>query len=135
MGVWVCGMLTLVPGDDDPSVDNYVGGRGRKRQFRGPWYDHEPMTGSEEREEGDKQKRSFKRQYDSGVFLGSDSTDMDDVVGETSAPGSIYANLSLRKWDSSQPGSQNTVRHEPAPEELARNHIELCLETGNETIE
>lgn len=102
-------------------MDNYTGGR-RKRQFRGPWYDHQPTT------VGGKKHRSFKRQYDSGVFLGSDGTDMDDGIEESE---SVYANLALRQWNS----SQNTVKQEPTPEELVREHIEHCLETGNETIE
>jgi len=114
-------LLTILAGDDDPSVDNYTGGR-RKRQFRGPWYDPQPTT------VGNKKQRNFKRQYDSGVFLGSDGTDMDDGMDESE---SVYANLALRQWNS----SQNTVKQEPTAEDLVRQHIELCLENGNETIE
>ena len=117
---WSSALLTLT-GDDDPSVDNYTRGR-RKRQFRGPWYDHQPTT------DGNKKQRSFKRQYDSGVFLGSDGTDMDEGMEESE---SVYANLSLRQWGS----SQNTVKQESTPEDHVRDLIELCLETGNETIE
>jgi len=53
---------------------------------------------------------------------------MDDGIEESE---SVYANLALRQWNS----SQNTVKQEPTPEELVREHIEHCLETGNETIE
>ena len=117
----ISGLADILVGDDDPSVDNYVGGR-RKRQFRGPWYDHQPIR------DNNKKQRSFKRQYDSGVFLGSDGTDMDEGLEESE---SVYANLSLRQWSS----SQNAVKQEPTPEDRVREHIELCLETGNETIE
>ncbi|KAL9114901.1 MAG: hypothetical protein Q9227_001144 [Pyrenula ochraceoflavens] len=54
--------------DDIPSgVENYAGSKRRKLQWKGPWW--------REARNGQKRKRSFKRNVDSGVFLGSEETD------------------------------------------------------------
>lgn len=118
----------LFSSDDDPSADNYTQER-RKRKFRGPWYQQVPADGEYAREADQrKAKRTFQRQHDSGVFMGSDGTDLDEPAENTefklplfpSRPSRLQAQLL-----SSQPSAENAAREE----------IERCLESGDETIE
>lgn len=121
--------------DDDPSADNYTHER-RKKIFRGPWYQHQIDPESEssshaEDREGKKPKRTFARQYDSGVWLGSDGTDIDEAIEGLESVSCAARDLPLR-----QSGELPMARHlTPSPEELAQAQIDLCLETGNETID
>jgi hypothetical protein len=116
--------------DDDPSVDNYHTQERRKKRFRGPWYRQRPASdeGSQDSHEHEKKsKRKFERQFDSGVFMGSDGTDMDESTEEfESRPSS----LPLRQSRVTQ-----TERAAPTPEELARGQIQRCLEDGDESID
>ena len=83
--------------DDNPSADNYVGHR-RKQVYRGPWYAQQlqtnngdlSMSHSSEHKPG---KRKFKRQYDSGVWMGSDSS-MDEIPTEVAQP----INWTQQRW-------------------------------------
>ena len=85
----------LFSSDDDPSLDKYTRGR-QKQQYRGPWFKQEPAsdvpTGeftlnlNSERDGPRRGKRVFERQYDSGVFLGSDCTDADEFVNGLEVP-------------------------------------------------
>jgi hypothetical protein len=113
--------------DDDPSADNYTQER-RKKKFRGPWYRQRPASDTESQDSHDqdqhkKTKRKFERQFDSGVFMGSDGTDMD----EPSEFGSV---VQLRQSRVTQ-----TAKVLPTPEELARGQIQRCLEDGDESID
>lgn len=127
----------LFSSDDDPSLDNYTRGR-QKKQYRGPWFQQEPASdgtfpGSQfkvraNRDGNHKSKRIFERQYDSGVFLGSDCTDMDESSDDIELPPSRSMIL-----PSSQ--AQSTQTLEPTPEELARKQIENCIEHGLESID
>ncbi|TVY37418.1 Glucose-repressible alcohol dehydrogenase transcriptional effector [Lachnellula subtilissima] len=120
--------------DDDPSADNYTQER-RKKKYRGPWYQQQLASdsGSLDQNENDQnmkgtRTRTFERQYDSGIFMGSDGTDIDEVMenlSTTRAPA-----LSLRL---SRPAQ--TDRRIPSPEELARGQIDSCLEEGEESID
>jgi hypothetical protein len=117
--------------DDDPSADNYTQER-RKKKFRGPWYRQRPASdaGSQDSHEHDphkKSKRRFERQFDSGVFMGSDGTDMDESMEEFE---SGTTPLPLRQSRATQ-----TARATPTPEELARGQIQRCLEDGDESID
>jgi hypothetical protein len=117
--------------DDDPSADNYSTQARRKKKFRGPWFRQRPASddGSQDSNENDqKKRRKFERQFDSGVFMGSDGTDMDESMEEFEA-GPV--SLPLR---------QSRVTHQsgkaaPTPEELARGQIQRCLEEGDESID
>ncbi|KAI1425187.1 hypothetical protein F5Y12DRAFT_714515 [Xylaria sp. FL1777] len=69
--------------DDDPHVDNYINGRHRKKRYVGSWFQQMPTssdsTFSEAVEPQPKPKRTFERQWDSGVWMGSDgSVDVDE---------------------------------------------------------
>jgi hypothetical protein len=122
--------------DDDPSVDNYTQAR-RKRTYRGPWYRQQPASDSgssiQDSQERDvrKTKRTFERQFDSGVWLGSDDTDADATIEALDAVCVGTTNLPVRQARAVQT-TQNLI---DTPEGLAQRQIELCLETGNETID
>ncbi len=118
--------------DDDPSAENYSTTSGRhKKRFRGPWYSQQP--------EDKRTKREFQRQFDSGVWLGSDSTEDDEDATFTDQAQSSIAGkdrLPLFTRLTSVNGSKtNTMSKEPSAEELAEKEIGLCLETGNENID
>ena len=118
----------LFSSDDDPSSENYTHGR-CKRKYRGPWYSQKPAVDQdtmESHEEPKKPKRTFERQYDSGVWLGSDGTDMDDTIEGLEAINDAW-DLPVRRL--TQP------KEEASPEALARKQIEVCLEDGNESID
>lgn len=119
--------------DDDPSSENYTQGR-RKQKYRGPWYSQEPASEqdsqeSQGRESPKKSKRIFERQFDSGVWLGSDCTDADEAIEGLLSINETW-NLPVRQSRFIQPKNET-----PSPEELARGQIELCLEEGNESID
>jgi hypothetical protein len=121
--------VVLFSSDDDPSADNYTNDR-RKQRFRGPWFNQQPASDldSQKFRENDgpkRSKRTFHRDFDSGVFLGSDGTDIEDVIEELKTPNGTFK----------LPLMQVRMPKLPSPEELARNHIDLCLEEGNETID
>lgn len=127
----------IFSGDEDPSADNYTQER-RKRKYRGPWYRQrpEPDSGSQELNELDhhKKKRPFERQFDSGVFMGSDGTDMGEGMEEIEISfGNGIGNTSALPVRQSREGQAE--KEAPSPEELARAQIELCLEEGNESID
>jgi len=107
--------------DDDPSVDNYTNVR-RKKIYRGPWYRQELVDGKE------KSKRTLQRQIDSGVWMGSDGTDIGDAV----EPRLEETTRSRFGGPSRRLEPENPV--ESSPEELAEKHIERCLDNGEESI-
>jgi hypothetical protein len=117
--------------DDDPSADNYTQDR-RKKIFRGPWYRNQAIFDAELSNPGPKKsKRTFERQYDSGVWLGSDGTDVDEAIETLEGVSCEAAKLPFRSSEDAFPRRNLT----PTPEELAQKQIDLCLETGNETID
>lgn len=62
--------------DDDPGVDNYVEGR-KKKRYVGSWFQQQPASSDPVDATNVKGKRKLTREFDSGVFLGSDDTDGD----------------------------------------------------------
>lgn len=124
----------LFSSDDDPSADNYTQER-KKKKFRGPWYRQRPASdeGPQESQEHvpeKKSRRAFERQFDSGVFMGSDGTDLDEVLEELESRNASTLPLPLRH----SRGTQST-RPLPTPEELVQGQIQRCLEEGNENID
>jgi hypothetical protein len=120
--------------DDDPSLDNYTHGH-TKKQYQGPWFQQQLAAEGyiqvpRSRDYSKKSKRVFERQYDSGVFLGSDCTDMDETIDGFEDVGH-FTTLPLR-----QPQMVRAPdRQDPSPEDLARIHIDSCIEYGVETID
>ncbi|RYP87832.1 hypothetical protein DL769_000424 [Monosporascus sp. CRB-8-3] len=75
--------------DDDPHVENYIHGRHRKKRYVGSWYQQHPASssdstfGEEQRPLPKKAQRTFQRQFDSGVWMGSDGfTEDEDTIIE-----------------------------------------------------
>jgi hypothetical protein len=122
--------------DDDPSADNYTQER-CKRVFRGPWYRHRTTPESvfsnhiTDDRDSKKTKRTFERQFDSGVWLGSDGTDIDEAIEGLESVSCATADLPFRR-SGVVPSPRKLT---PSPEELAQKQIDLCLETGHETID
>ncbi|EJP65695.1 Protein LAP2 [Beauveria bassiana] len=115
--------------DDDPGLDNYVGGR-RKRKYVGSWFQQFPTssdsTFSEAQQVLPRPKRALRRQLDSGVFLGSDgATDNESVPEMVELP--IHSKFPR-------------IERPPVPmfsesEHVAQEKIRECLEQGNESID
>ncbi|KAI2615030.1 hypothetical protein GGR54DRAFT_317543 [Hypoxylon sp. NC1633] len=65
--------------DDDPDVENYIDGHRHKRRYVGSWFNQIPAssdsTFSEDMHPSLKPRRTFLRQSDSGVWMGSDISD------------------------------------------------------------
>lgn len=118
--------------DDDPSVENYTQNR-RKKQFRGPWY-RQQATVENAYARSPRKKRVFERQYDSGVYMMSDDTEMDEGAPsnteELQAVSNVPLCLPMRNWSSSQ-----IIEESPSPEDLVRQHVGSCLENGHEIID
>ncbi|VUC21381.1 unnamed protein product [Clonostachys rosea] len=113
--------------DDDPALDNYVEGR-QKKKYIGSWYKHDPASSSDSTfgeptvALGPKPKRTFRRDFDSGVFLGSDGTDSEGVPEVLDNP--------------AKPRLPQVVIPKISPaEQKLRDKIERCLETGDEAID
>lgn len=129
--------------DNDPSAENYLFAR-RKKKFRGPWYEQVPASDGVNYQEntgtdGGKEKkgsglRKFERKYDSGVFMGSDGTDFDELEGIVEADmvkESRGVELGLRKgWR-----EPLLVKRRDGQEVLVESVVERCLEEGNESID
>lgn len=96
--------------DDDPALDNYVEGR-RKKRYVGTWFQHPS--------ELHVPKRRQWRQADSGVFLGSDGDDSDDLMPEPKP------RLPVR----------SPLRRVSKAEHLARDKVRACLDQGKETVD
>ncbi|KAA8570113.1 hypothetical protein EYC84_002445 [Monilinia fructicola] len=120
--------------DDDPSVEKYSQKR-RKQRFRGPWFDQQLASDSAiedepvDRKVPIRNKRTFSKKVDSGVFMGSDGTDVDDAMTENGK----------KVW----PANNNVVPSPlksritlDIPKDIhAQRKIERCLENGEEYID
>lgn len=55
-----------------PDAENYVSGKRKKHTYKGSWWEHQQVrTGIQNRGK----KREFRRNFDSGVFMGSETSD------------------------------------------------------------
>ncbi|KAL2757680.1 hypothetical protein ACRALDRAFT_1079810 [Sodiomyces alcalophilus JCM 7366] len=120
--------------DDDPALDNYVEGR-RKRRYIGSWFQQQPVSDSsmpdsstEESRPLPKPKRTLRRQLDSGVWMGSDSTDGDDDFMDM-----LQIPAQPRLPQLQRPPIRRPVIS-PA-EQLARERIQMCLDEGSEDVD
>ncbi|KFZ14847.1 hypothetical protein V502_05873 [Pseudogymnoascus sp. VKM F-4520 (FW-2644)] len=129
----------LFSSDDDPSAENYSDPKRRqKMKYRGPWYKQEPDNSSSNQGER-KGKRTLERQFDSGVWLGSDSTDDDtdyDFLKGASVPSFLAKGLPMAMRPSPLRSRIIIPSTEyPSQEDLARRQIQQCLEEGNEDVD
>jgi hypothetical protein len=120
----------LFSSDDDPSVDNYTQER-RKKKYKGPWYNQRLASeASGEHDPRRKTKRPFERQFDSGVFMGSDGTDIDEESVDKFERERKPIPLSPLQFSTAR-----IVTPLPSAEDLASRLIQQCLEYGNENID
>ncbi|XMA15157.1 hypothetical protein WAI453_007948 [Rhynchosporium graminicola] len=121
----------IFSGDEDPSADNYTQHDvRRKRKYRGPWYRQRPEPDSELNDSDQlpqRKKRPFERQFDSGIFMGSDGTDIGEEMEDAGAGNGPALSLRLER--------DLKTEERLSPEDMARKQIELCLEEGNEIID
>lgn len=116
-------------------------GRPQKRKFRGPWYSQRPAESSGVEESGkNKKSRTFTRNFDSAVFMGSDGTNEDDdtdsdLSSSVQVPG--FASGSQQSFASrpSIPLRPARLSDLHSPEELANKHIQSCIEDARENID
>lgn len=113
--------------DDDPGLDNYMSSR-RKRKYVGSWYNQLPASGDStfgESMQVPKTKRTLRRQLDSGVFLGSDGTENDEIPDALELP--LHSKIPRLE--------RSIVSVLPEAERQAREKIRECLEQGNESVD
>ena len=135
--------------DDDPALDNYQSYGRRKKRYVGPWFDQQPA--SSDSAVGDEtqrsyppprrnrglpqpQKREFRRQLDSGVWMGTDGclTDTDD--GFDMEPPAARLALSPAPVQVPVPISPARPRFSPE-EQAAQNAIRSCIDYGSESVD
>ncbi|KAI1765718.1 hypothetical protein GGR53DRAFT_248717 [Hypoxylon sp. FL1150] len=118
--------------DDDPHLENYTQGRHHKKRYIGTWFQQHPAssdsTFSEAPQPLPKTKRTFRRQLDSGVWMGSDfSVDMeDDTTADTELP--AEPRLPQLRHARSVPVISPL-------EQVARDKIQRALEDGVPTVD
>ncbi|OAA36653.1 Leucine Rich Repeat domain protein [Metarhizium rileyi] len=115
--------------DDDPGLDNYVEGR-KKKRYVGSWFQQQPTSSDSTFSEHmllPKPKRKLARHFDSGVYLGSDGTDGEDLASEV-------LEMPLRS-KLPQLEQQPLTTAVSKAELSARDKIRSCLEQGEETID
>lgn len=135
--------------DDDPALDNYQAHGRRKRRYVGTWFDQQPASsdsalGDEtgpnyppprrNRATPKPKKREFRRQLDSGVWMGTDGamTDTDDSV-DLEPP---TARLSLLPPHDPAPLPLSPARPRFTDEEQAAiNMIRRCVDNGIEDVD
>ncbi len=54
-----------------PGAENYASGKRKKHTFRGSWWDRHPAKNGSRSSQ--RKKREFTRNFDSGIFMGSES--------------------------------------------------------------
>ncbi|KAI0195728.1 hypothetical protein EV127DRAFT_331956 [Xylaria flabelliformis] len=118
--------------DDDPHIDNYANGPHRKKRYVGSWFQQMPTSSDSTFGEAvgpqPKRKRAFERQWDSGVWMGSDGSvelDEDFTLGLEPSP------------ESKLPQLRNAPPDPPeAPEEqIVRDRVDTAIEEGNPEID
>lgn len=133
----------LFSGDEQaPDAENYASKR-KKKMYRGSWWNHGEKAGKAER------KREFRRNYDSGIFMGSEGS---DAIPSSDSFGSMEEELvedQRRKEENSsvagkalaapivKPGAEFARKPVLEQPELsqARAIIQRCLDRGQEDVD
>ncbi|KAF2720241.1 hypothetical protein K431DRAFT_285912 [Polychaeton citri CBS 116435] len=120
----------------DADVSHYQGPRKRKRNIRGPWWSHD-SAGLRHRVA---RKESKRRNIDSGVWMGSDSSDADafGIASQASdlSDDSVKSSLQgIRRLHVLSTPTSAELQHTMNPEDLALQSVIDCLENGNETVD
>ncbi|KAL2181050.1 uncharacterized protein P884DRAFT_236451 [Thermothelomyces heterothallicus CBS 202.75] len=135
--------------DDDPAIDNYQTLGRRKRRYVGTWYDQQPA--SSDSALGDEtqprnppprgakppkpQKREFRRQLDSGVWMGTEGSVTDTDDGFDLEPAAARLPLAApRPRVTAMPPPSVRPRLSPL-EQRVQDAIDFCVETGTEQVD
>ncbi|RKF59306.1 putative glucose-repressible alcohol dehydrogenase transcriptional effector [Erysiphe neolycopersici] len=110
--------------DEDPSSENYIQERNKKK-LRGPWFCHHSRSSYDVNggRKSTEKRRQFKRNFDSGIFMGSDFSDNECLES------SMLSNSSKLSTPSRTPFIT------PLSENFVYQKIQTCLEEGNEIID
>ncbi|KAL2355102.1 hypothetical protein BJ546DRAFT_1060905 [Cryomyces antarcticus] len=111
--------------DAADAIEDYTGGRPRK-YYRGSWWSHDVAARAEG---GRVAVADFARNGDSGVWMGSDSTD--DGLGDGSGLPTRRALLSPRAC----PRAREVAAKPLTAEDHARHEIERCVELNEEVVD
>lgn len=135
--------------DDDPAIDNYQTLGRRKRRYVGTWYDQHPA--SSDSALGDEtqlhyppprttkrpkpQKREFRRQLDSGVWMGTEESITDTDDGFDLEPAAAKLPLAApRPRITAMPPPSIRPRLSPLEQKI-QDVISFCVETGTEQVD
>lgn len=134
--------------DDDPALDNYHAHGRRKKRYVGAWFDQQPA--SSDSAVGDEmrpsyrslrrnpmpqpQKREFRRQLDSGVWMGADGcvTDTDDSFDLE--PAAARFPLAAQRVHAPMPVSPTQPRLSSQEQEV-HDTIRSCVDNGRERVD
>ncbi|KAI0595278.1 hypothetical protein F4775DRAFT_382867 [Biscogniauxia sp. FL1348] len=120
--------------DDDPHIDNYSQGRRRKKRYVGSWFQQHlapsDSTFGEVARPKPTAKRTFKRQFDSGIWMGSDGSVDLDLEEDTDMEAEVPPEPRLPLLRHARP----TVAISPK-EEFVRQKIQSAIDEGNENID
>lgn len=133
-----------------PGAENYTSGKRKKRTFRGAWWDRQPAKMDAK---ADQKKRKFRRNFDSGIFMGSESEEAlssdsftmeEEFLREQENAKEQNQNARSSKFWSLE-SSQTTPSAFLAPKDVvakpAEEHqlvfdiIHQCLENGKEDVD
>ncbi|KAI5860650.1 hypothetical protein GGS23DRAFT_613513 [Durotheca rogersii] len=120
--------------DDDPHVDNYTQGKRRKRRYVGSWFQQHLESSDSSfsepiRPQPKTKKRTFERQFDSGVWMGSDSSmevEEEEEAMQIEAP----AESRLPQLRHARPMAPVSPR-----ESAIRKAIQTAIDQGNPAID
>jgi len=126
--------------DDDPTLENYVHGR-RKKRYVGAWFAQLP-TSSDSMFDDDtslapaspRPKRTLERHLDSGVWVGGDDTDM-DLDGDELPPLPHRGALAVPERRQRRAFQRVPSLRVGSAELAARTAIQKCIDDGLEDID
>ncbi|KAK4102940.1 hypothetical protein N658DRAFT_446569 [Parathielavia hyrcaniae] len=145
--------------DDDPALDNYQSHGRRKRRYVGAWFDQQPASsdsgvGDDTRQSfpfprrnrgpPQPQKREFRRQLDSGVWMGTEGnlTDTDDSFDLDPVPAKfpLSSPPALRQCTASNTNMPSIPLSPARPrltsgEQQVQNTIQSCVDRGDELVD
>ncbi|KAI1486046.1 hypothetical protein F5X96DRAFT_275504 [Biscogniauxia mediterranea] len=120
--------------DDDPHVDNYSQGRHRKKRYVGSWFQQHlassDSTFGEVARPRPTAKRTFKRQFDSGVWMGSDGSVDLDLEEDVNMEAEVPPEPELLLLRHARPAAAISTK-----EEIVRQKIQSAIDEGNEDID
>jgi hypothetical protein len=135
--------------DDDPALDNYQSHGRRKRKYVGTWFDQQPASSDSavgddagssyppprrNRGPAQPQKREFRRQIDSGVWVGTDGGLTDTEDGFDLEPVPARFPLAAPRVQPSMLLSR-ARRRLTSEERQLQNTIRSCVDSGSEQVD